>query len=250
MMRKFLHTPKPATAATLRLFCFPHAGGGAVIYRGWQPYFPGSVQICPIEIPGRGWLGAECLPDSVVSLADEIAEALAPYLDAPYALFGHSMGALIAYEVARRLELVGGRLPEKLFASGARAPFLPSDKPPVSHLPDADFVAHLRELNGTTDDILGNRELMEIMAPVLRADFGMCERYRPRETVVLNTPITALYGSRDTSVSAGDADAWRQVTRGAFQCRGFSGDHFFIRECVATVADAVAGELASQASAI
>jgi medium-chain acyl-[acyl-carrier-protein] hydrolase len=243
MLTKFLHPPKPATRATLRLFCIPYAGGSAQIYRGWQQYVPESLQICPVEIPGRGWLSTESLPESIVSLADGIVAALSPYLDAPFALFGHSMGALIAYEVALRLEAAGARLPDRLFVSGARAPFLPSDRPPVSHLPEAEFIAHLRDLNGTTDDILENQELMEIMTPVLRADFGICERYRPCAPRMLRTPLVVLHGSDDDSVPAAGADAWRQVTTNTVRRREFTGDHFFIRDHVSGIADLLAREL-------
>src|ERR1700738_4476769 len=154
------------TGAALRLFCFPYAGGSAAIYQDWQQHAPNWLQICPVELPGRGRLCAENPSGSIPALAAAITSALYPYTNTPYALFGHSMGALIAFEVACGLE------------AGGRA--TPCRTPPVGHLADPEFLAHVRDLNGTPTEVLANKELMDVLLPVLRADFALCEQYRMR----------------------------------------------------------------------
>jgi medium-chain acyl-[acyl-carrier-protein] hydrolase len=239
----FYNLAQPTAEIGLRLFCFPYAGGSATIYRAWQQHAPAWLQICPVEIPGRGRLSAEPLPSSIVSLAEDLSSALYPLANIPFALFGHSMGAAIAYEVASRLENVGRRQLRKLFVSGARAPYLPPKRTPVSHLPDEDFMDRLRNLNGTPTEVLENRELMEVMMPLLRADFAMCERYRLQRPSILRTSITALYGDKDEDVLEQDVNAWRRLTSNAFHSLEFPGDHFFINENEIAVVDVIAEEL-------
>jgi surfactin synthase thioesterase subunit len=137
----FFNTATLRTGTVLRVFCFPYAGGSAAIYQHWQQHAPNWLQICPVELPGRGRLYAENPFGSIAELAAAITSALYPYTNTPYALFGHSMGGTIAYEVACGLEAAGRALPRKLFVSGARAPFLARRKPPVSHLADAEFLS-------------------------------------------------------------------------------------------------------------
>jgi medium-chain acyl-[acyl-carrier-protein] hydrolase len=245
MPLSFFNTATLRTGKVLRLFCFPYAGGGAAIYQHWQQHAPDWLQICPLELPGRGRLCTENPFISITELAAEITSALYPYTNVPYALFGHSMGATIAYEVACGLEAAGRTPARKLFVSGARAPFLTRRKPPVSHLADVEFLAHVRDLNGTPAEILANQELMAVLLPVLRADFALGERYRMRGLQLLRAPITALAGNEDEETPASDVQEWKRLTSGPFHSARFPGDHFFIRPNEASIVDLIRAELSS-----
>jgi medium-chain acyl-[acyl-carrier-protein] hydrolase len=214
----------------MRLFCIPYAGGSASLYRNWTVSAPDWLQVCPIELPGRGWLSSESLATSLIELAQAITCALYPYTDVPYAIFGHSMGALLAYEIALGLESLGRHQLCRLFVSGSPAPFAPRKKPRVSHLPDTEFVEHLRELQGTPEKILAEPELMKLFLPVLRSDFALCEGYRFRHTDFLKVALTTLSGEQDEDASEADMQLWRRVTSGEFRTLKFPGGHFFVKE--------------------
>jgi medium-chain acyl-[acyl-carrier-protein] hydrolase len=225
--------------ARIRIFCLPYAGGSAAIYKDWQKTVPAELQVCPIELPGRGSRSREPIPRSIPELAREIASALDLHNDKPLALFGHSMGAAIAYEVARNLEAKNNRALCALIVSGARAPFLERKKPGVGDLPDSEFLEHLRDLNGTPPEILADQELMALLLPMLRRDFINCECYRLEKLHVLRTPITALAGDGDVDISISDVEAWSALTVGRFRALRFPGDHFFIKSEEAAVTAAV-----------
>jgi medium-chain acyl-[acyl-carrier-protein] hydrolase len=228
---------------TIKLFCLPYAGGSASIYRNWQSQVPSWLQICPIELPGRGGRSVEALPRSIPEVAHEIASKLQPYRRVPFALFGHSMGAAIAYEAARNLEIAGINTLCSLIVSGARAPFLDHKKPGISNLSDPEFVEHLRGLNGTPAEVLANAELMAVVLPVLRSDFANCERYRPENIQPLRVPITALAGDEDLDVPIADVESWGTLTIGGFRAITFQGDHFFINSSRSAVIAAVSDTL-------
>ena len=219
------HKPRPDAA--LRLFCLPYAGGGASIYRPWAEALPDWLEVCAVQLPGREERIAEPAYRQVGRLLPELVERLRPYLDRPVALFGHSMGAVIAYEVARALTLEGRR-PEHLIVSGQRAPFLPLERPTSYHLSDPDFQQRLRELNGTPAPILQEPELMKMVLPLLRCDFELSETYRRERAEPLDCPITALGGLEDAEVDPEAIDAWREVSRCPVDVRMLPGDHFFV----------------------
>lgn len=176
-------------------------------------------------------------------LARNLATALTPYLDQPYAFFGHSMGALISFAVTRELRCNGAPLPAHLFMAGHRAPQLPRRQAPVYHLSDSEFLSSLRQLGGTPAEVLENRDLMELMLPTLRADFTLCDMYRYDEEAALDCPITALGGIEDPEVTRADLEAWSSQTTGPFVLRIFPGGHFFLRSAEFEVLQVIARQL-------
>ncbi len=219
---------KPRPQARLRLFCFPYAGGSALIFRTWSDGLPADVEVCPIQLPGRGTRLMEPPFTQLSPLIQALAQALLPLLDKPFAFFGHSLGALVSFELARQLRRQYGVQPVRLFVSASRAPQLPHRGLPVHTLPAGDFLAELRRLNGTPRAMLAHEELMQISLPVLRADFAVYETYVYPTEPPLNSPISAFGGLRDRTVSQSDLEAWREQTRVSFSLQMFPGDHFFL----------------------
>lgn len=220
--------PQTNPHASLRLFCFPYAGGSALSFRNWPTYLPLTVEVRPIELPGRGRRLKEAPATRLSPLVGAIAQSLLPYLDKPFAFFGHSMGGLISFETARLLRRVYGRSPAHLFVSGRRAPQIPNLDSPVHVLPDAEFLKELRHLNGTPEAVLANEELMQLLLPTLRADFAVLETYVYQPEPPLNCPLTAFGGLQDPEVSCETLEAWQEQTSAEFSLQMFLGDHFFI----------------------
>jgi surfactin synthase thioesterase subunit len=219
---------QPRPQAHLRLFCFPYAGGGASIFRTWSDGLPAEVEVCPIQLPGRGTRLMEPLFTQLSPLIRALAQALLPLLDKPFAFFGHSLGAVVSFELARQLRRQYGVQPVRLFVSASRAPQLPHRGLPVHTLPEGNFLAELRRLNGTPTEVLEHEELMQIALPVLRADFAVYETYMYPTEPPLNSPISAFGGLRDRTVSQSDLEAWREQTSVSFSRQMFPGDHFFL----------------------
>ena len=219
---------KPRPQARLRLFCFPYAGGGALIFRTWSDGLPADVEVCPIQLPGRGTRLMEPLFTQLSPLIQALAQALFPLLDKPFAFFGHSLGALVSFELARQLRRQYGVQPVRLFVSASRAPQLPHRGLPVHTLPEGDFLAELHRLNGTPRAVLEHEELMQIALPVLRADFAVYETYVYSTEPPLNCPISTFGGLRDRTVSQSDLEAWREQTSVSSSLQMFPGDHFFL----------------------
>jgi surfactin synthase thioesterase subunit len=210
------------------LFCFPYAGRGASIFRTWKHHLPSEVDLYPVQIPGREGRLADPPFVRVAPLVEELSATLSPHFDLPFAFFGHSMGALIAFELARLLRRQKRPSPVQLFVSGHRAPQLPLLRTRLHDLPEPALLQELRQLKGTSDQILGNSELMSILLPTLRADLALCESYRYRTEDPLDCPITVFGGLQDGAVSAQDHAAWIGQTRRSFTLHMFDGDHFFL----------------------
>lgn len=234
---------RPDPAARLRLFCFPYAGGSAAVYREWGRLLPAEIQVAAVQLPGRGSRFTERLLQRLDGVVEQLAAELAPFMDRPFAFFGHSMGALTAFELTRHLRRAGGPLPERLVVSGRRAPQLPGERVPLHELPEEEFLDELRRLNGTPEEILESRELMELFSPVLRADFAVCETYRYAEEPPLEIPVSALGGLADPDVGREAVEAWREQTRAAFVLRMFPGGHFFLNSNRDAVVRAVSLDL-------
>jgi medium-chain acyl-[acyl-carrier-protein] hydrolase len=225
----WLHGWRSKPQAQLRLFCFPFAGGGASLYCDLRAQAPAEIEICPLQLPGRENRLHESAYASLEPLAAALLDILLPALDLPYAFFGHSMGALISFELTRALRR-GGTFPAPihLFVSGHRSPQLPDPKAPIHHLSDAHLMEALRHLSGTLEEVLQHAESMSLLLPLLRADFRLCETYHYKDEPPLHLPISAFGGLADPDVPKASILAWREQTRATFVPRFFPGDHFFL----------------------
>ncbi|WP_307861243.1 alpha/beta fold hydrolase [Rhodococcus sp. PvR099] len=220
--RTFGTTPDPAA----RLVCFPHAGGSATYFRPLWSALPASIQLESVQYPGRQDRRNEPFADTVTGLAGLITNAFEWRDDVPTAFFGHSMGATVAFEVARRLEQRGRNL-LVLFASGRRAPtFSPSD--PVRLDTDADVLAELRRLGGTDAALLDDDDVMQMILPAVRNDYQAAEAYRYQPGPSVSCPIVALHGSDDCRVSSVEADGWRNHTSDTSFRYELNGGHFYL----------------------
>jgi medium-chain acyl-[acyl-carrier-protein] hydrolase len=235
---------RPDPAAGLRLFCWPHAGGGASLYSAWRGKMPAGVELAAVQLPGRESRLGERAFDRIEPLVEAAARGLAPFFDLPFALFGHSMGARIAFELARRLRDERGLVPQHLFVSGCRAPQLARDEPALHPLDDARFVEELRRIGGMPEAVLADAELRALYLPILRADFTLVETYRYREAAPLDCPITAFGGMDDPRSSRDQLEPWAAQTTRALAVHVLRGDHFFLQarreELLAIVARALA----------
>jgi medium-chain acyl-[acyl-carrier-protein] hydrolase len=234
-------TPNPK--ARLRLFCFPYAGTGGSIFRTWPGGLPEDVEVCPVQYPGRGTRPMETPFTAISPLVQALAQALLPLLDKPFAFFGHSLGALVAFELARQLRRQSGPQPVRLFVSADRAPRSPRRDRPINALPEADFLVELVRLNGTPRKVLEDAELMQIMLPVLRADFAIYETYAYSPEPPLACVIAGLGGLQDQRVRRDDLAAWRDETDDAFSLRMFPGDHFFLNTAQPLLLQALSQDL-------
>lgn len=229
----------------LRLFCLPYAGAGASIYRSWSSGLPAAIEICAVQLPGRERRIAEPAFTSMTSLIEPVTRALGPYLDLPFAFFGHSIGATIAYEVARRIQSERRLRPRCLLISARSAPHLPRARPPIHHLPEAQFIEELRSLNGTPDDVLASSELMQLVMPLLRADFQLAETYEHVPMPKLDCRVVAYGGADDCETSPEALAAWGEVTAAgrAVELTMFRGDHFYINTQRSALLGAIGKEL-------
>lgn len=229
-------------SASLRLFCFPYAGGSARIFRSWNQHLPKCVEVCPVQLPGRDRRIAEPPFSNVELLVQATAEGLRPFFDKPFAFFGHSMGALLSFELAHYLPAKFGVSPKHIFASGRRAPQVTKERS-IYDLPKEQLIQELHELKGTPPDVLEHPDLMELMLPLLRADFALGDTYVFPERPLLSIPITALGGLRDSTVTRAHLQPWRELTTGPFSLRMFPGDHFFLHSDEFRLMDVIAREV-------
>lgn len=230
MTSSWITIPKPNARAKVRLFCFPYSGASASIYYPWVEILPPGIEVCPVQLPGRGNRISENSYTSLGELIPEAEESLKPYFDKPFAFFGHSMGALIGFELARLLQSNGEDLPVILFVSGHNAPHLPDTSEPIHALPTPEFVAQIKSMNGTPDEILEDPELRDLLLPILRADFSVCETYSYRNEMPLDCSICACGGLGDPYVDREGLKAWSRHTVKEFSMRLFQGNHFYLND--------------------
>jgi medium-chain acyl-[acyl-carrier-protein] hydrolase len=226
-----------------RLYCFPHAGGSAQNYRHWQSRFSSAIEVCAVQLPGRGQRMAETPFSDLSSLVKALAPIIAHQSHLPFAFFGHSMGALIAYELARYCQLHDLPQPKALFVSGTAAP---QHRPPsenIHKMNDEEMTVKLATFNGTPPEILQHKELMALVLPMMRADFTMVENYHYIPAPILTMPITVLAGREDPRTTPEQADGWAKETSNICRVQWFEGDHFFINHETDAVIDCITADL-------
>ncbi|BAJ32320.1 MULTISPECIES: alpha/beta fold hydrolase [Kitasatospora] len=235
----------PQHPDTPRLVCFPHAGGTAAFWHPLSAALRGRAEVTALQYPGRQDRYAEPLVGDLHALADRIAEVLLPtWLPEPPALLGHSMGALLAYETARRLTEATGREPRLLILSGRRAPHtVRTGEPSLHDASDERLLAHLAKLGGTVGGVLEDPELRELFLPPLRADYRAVETYRYRPGPPLECPVTVLTGDADPQVTADEAVAWAGHTTGPLEVRSYPGGHFYLTAHLESVAALIGDRL-------
>ena len=219
---------KEKPGSTMRLFCFPYAGGSAASFRPWPNLLPAFVQVMAVQPPGRGERLSEPPFKHLPDMIEILGPTLLPFFDKPFAFFGHSMGALIGFELTRWLRRTKNPMPVHLLVSGRRAPQFSDEEPPTHDLPEPEFIERLRELNGTPQEVLDHPELMQLMIPLLRADFSVCETYPYEVEPPLNCGLTVFGGVGDLEVPRDKIEQWREHTTSSFSLHMFPGDHFFI----------------------
>ncbi len=245
---RWLRRPNPLPNAALRLVCLPHAGGSTGLYRTWAALLPPRVELLLACPPGREDRLDDPIPADVPGLVSGLAAAVAPLLDRPWAVFGHSMGAAVAHELVSHLLHQGHPAPVHLFVSAREAPQY--HRGGTTHLLDDDALcAELVRLGGTDAALLAMPELRQLVLPTVRGDYRLIETYQPRPQGLLPCPVTALIGADDTELTAEEADGWRDWTAASFQLLTFPGGHFYLSERPREVVDAIRRRLTGYAAA-
>jgi surfactin synthase thioesterase subunit len=217
------HIPK------LRVFCFPYAGGNASIFSEWQRSIHADVEIVAIQPPGRANRVFESPLDNMFETIKCLMDNAAYITSTPYVFLGYSLGSRISFELAMHLQAGGYRLPLHLIVCASRAPHLALSSPRIHNLPDSEFTEQLKLLSGTPQEILENREMMELLLPMLKADFKIAECFRAKNKS-LNCPITVLGGKTDSTISTEELSRWNELTTFKCDIRSVCGGHFFINE--------------------
>ncbi|MES2758529.1 MAG: alpha/beta fold hydrolase [Pseudomonadota bacterium] len=230
---------KPGPAGRFRLYCFSYAGGNATTFARWQGALGPEIDVCAIQLPGRGARIGEACMTSFPELARAIAELVGSNAPAPFAFFGHSLGSVLGFEVARCCMRAGLAMPVHLFASGCEAPRHFGGADGMHLLPDDELIEKLSLYNGTPRELLQHRELMSLVLPAVRGDFALVDSYVYRPATPLPAPITVLAGRADPHVKAPQLQDWHGETAGACDVHWFDGDHFFIHQQGEAVLDCV-----------
>lgn len=217
-------------ASRLRLFCFSYAGGGTAVFQRWRTQLAPQIEVCPVLTPGReGRFREDCI-DDFDTMVSHIITAITPWLDQPFAFYGHSMGSLLAHAITQQLRKKHLPKPLHLFVAAHRAPHLKYRFPSVQAASNDRVVAWLNRFQGIPEAILDNEDIMKIMLPRLRADLAVCESFQYRDTDVLDCPITAFSATEDTIVTNADIADWHTHTRAEFELIEIEGPHLFIRD--------------------
>jgi medium-chain acyl-[acyl-carrier-protein] hydrolase len=221
--------PQIRPEAEMRLFLFPHAGAGVAAFNKWASEFPPTIEVFIAHYPGRGSRQRESPIKRVVTLAESFSQAIQPILDLPFALFGHSLGGLVVFELARHLQRNSFPQPRVLFISGCSAPHVPNAEPSIHSLPDVQFLLSLQERNSIPSEFFGQPEIMQLLLPALRADFEAVETYGYHpDQEPLHCPIVVFGGEDDPRASHEGVEGWTRHTDSRFLSHYFPGDHFFL----------------------
>ena len=232
---------KPAPPRRFRLYCFCYAGGSAANYANWQADLDPTIEICAIELPGRGTRFGEEAETSLSTLKATVAQVIASAGHTSFAFFGHSLGALLAFEVARTLQQMGAAVPQHIFVSGGSAPQHRRDTGKIHLLADDELIEELKNYNGTPPAVLEHEELMELLLPMIRADFALVANYTYSAAPLLPMPTTVLMGRDDDNGEGEHVEGWKKETSADCKIFWFEGDHFYIHpqrdavlECIRT----------------
>jgi medium-chain acyl-[acyl-carrier-protein] hydrolase len=229
MLNSWFIRTRPRPEATVRLFCFPYAGGGAAAFARWPDELPPTIEVCVAQFPGRENRMMEPPCTNLLALVEALAQSIQPFLDRPYVFYGHSLGALVAFELARHLR-PAGTMPEYLFVAARRSPQLADPEPPLHRLSDPELVTQLNQrYRAIPAEVLREPELLELFLPLLRADLTMLETYRYGAQDPLRCPIAVFGGQEDRQPDSAQLAAWQEHTVADFRLQIFSGDHFFLR---------------------
>lgn len=227
----------------LRLICLPQAGAGAAAFTPWRPHLPAGLEMLPVELPGRASRLGEPAVTTLEPLLDRLFAALRPELATPYALFGHSFGAVLAYELTRRIARQGLSAPRALVVSGSRAPHVPLDREPVSGREEAELVDWLRATGGLPEELLAFPEFLTDLLGAVRTDVAIAERYLLPRPVPVSCPLTALAGEQDEVVPAALVAPWTACTGGPAELVTVPGGHSFPQTHPEETVSAVLGAL-------
>jgi medium-chain acyl-[acyl-carrier-protein] hydrolase len=239
----WITTPNPRPEARCRLYCLPHAGGGAAAFRAWPRALPADVEVCPIQLPGRETRFSEPRFTSLTRLVETLAPVILPHLQKPFAVFGYSMGGLIGFELIRELRRLNAPAPIRLLVAARQAPQLVATHPPLYGLPDPDFFEALHQrYGGIPDEALNNQELRDIFIPLLKADIEMIETYRHRPEPPLDCPVS-VFGGRSDSIAEADLRAWQQQTSRPVSVQLMEGSHFFMHTAQADLLSVIGRQL-------
>ena len=224
----WLHCPQPLESPTLRLFCLPHSGGSPALFRQWPQALPPTIEMVAVQLPGRGIRFRESPYQRLAPLVQALLAALRTDLtDVPFAFFGHSLGALLAFELTHALR-VEGLQPAALFVSACHAPHLLPTGEQLHTLSRPDLLQELKGINGTPPELFAEEELLDLILPALRADMAVYETYTYQPHAPLSCPLIACGGREDSRVTPRQLEAWREQAAGHFELHLFAGDHFYL----------------------
>ncbi|MDQ1744921.1 MAG: hypothetical protein QOE23_3260 [Pseudonocardiales bacterium] len=240
---RWLHYPFPRPDAQLRLVCLPHAGGGTAVFRNWAAELPPELELVAVRLPGRESRLAEPAHQDWAALLAELHAELVGHVEPPYALFGHSFGAMLSYELA----LLGGPdgvAPRRLVLAGCAAPGLPRPTPPLAGLPAEELVSGLRRYGALPDEVVNSQSLLGLLLPMVRADLALAESWSARPARPVAVPLTVLSGLADPIAPAAQCQQWQQLALAGFEHHPMPGNHFFLHEQRAAVLALLAAGLA------
>jgi len=229
--KRWFPNAKPTATSTLRMFCLPYAGGSASVFRLWPQHLPPRIEVWAAQPPGRETRFTEPAFSHPGAYLDALMLSVRPLLEEkPFVFFGHSMGAILTFELTRRLRAEGLRQPLRLFVSGKDAPHLPAKVDRAHLLPEPEFIDYLRKLGGTPPEVIANKELRELVFPILRRDFQLLHEYKYQAEAPLEVPMRAFGGTTDHYVAEKDLAAWAEHSRRFLGMRLFPGGHLFLNE--------------------
>ena len=247
MSQKFndwITCPAPNPTARLRLFCLPFAGGGASIYRSWARALPSTIEVCPVQLPGRENRLCESPYTDIRPLAETLAGQIQLYAQKPFALYGHSMGALLAFELARVLQRQNAPMPLTLFLAAHRAAHLSPRRAPIYALPREELIRALHRMGGMQEEVAQDQELLDLLLPSLRADLTLCDLSGFAQDTQLDCPFQLYAGRDDMEVPPEDMESWSEHSTQSSSLRIFPGGHFFLRSAGDALMQAIGSALA------